>query len=45
MPLVLVVVGFVALLAGLGFYDWRLAAVVGGVMLLTAGLFAEWEDR
>ena len=45
MPLILTVVGFVALLAGLGFYDWRLAAIVGGVVLLAVGLFVEWEDR
>ena len=45
LPLLLVGFGFVGLLVGLGFYDWRLAAVVGGVLLMAVGLFADVEGR
>lgn len=44
-PLLLVVVGFAALATGLGFYDWRIAAIVTGLVLIVVGLFVEWEDR
>ena len=36
---VMVVVGFVMLAGGLGGYDWRLAAVVCGTVLLAMGLW------
>ena len=36
---VMVVVGFVLLAGGLGGYDWRLAAVVCGALLLGCGLW------
>lgn len=36
---VMVVVGFVLLAGGLGGYDWRLALVVCGVVLLVMGLW------
>lgn len=38
---VIVVLGLAALGAGLGGYDWRLALIVCGTILLGAGLFAE----
>ncbi|MCO6450420.1 MAG: hypothetical protein J5I90_06485 [Caldilineales bacterium] len=36
--------GFVLITAGLVGYDWRIAAVVCGLLLLALGLFAAWRS-
>lgn len=40
----LIMVGLVMLGVGLGAYDWRLALVVIGVLLLLLGLLAGWRS-
>lgn len=42
---VLVAVGWVMLAAGLAGYDWRLALVVCGVVLLAVGLWSAGRGR
>lgn len=40
---VMIVAGLVMIGAGLGAYDWRLALVVCGAVLLFLGLVAGWR--
>lgn len=41
----LIVLGLTMLGAGLGAYDWRVALVVCGALLLVLGLAAAWRAR
>lgn len=41
---VMIVLGLVMIGAGLGAYDWRLALVVCGSLLIAFGLWAGWRQ-
>lgn len=38
----LVIIGMVMLMTGIWFYDWRLALVVIGALLILLGLIGAW---
>lgn len=40
-----VVCGAVCVLVGIGAYDWRLAAIVGGLAACAAGAFGMWRGE
>ena len=41
-----VLLGFVALECGVGFWgSWPLAAIIGGTLLMSAGLVPYWRKR